>query len=130
MTLRETGLLIRESLRARHVLLGCTEECIEFGKPSIPSEAPFVWIYPQPISQNNIITDLCQSEFLIYCGVIATETGEAMFDALEFAEKCLLAILDDDPATFQSANYAFDMTYGDIAVAYVSLTCDYSIGEL
>lgn len=128
MTLRQIGIRIRDILRENSQDLECPVERIDFGKSGFPSEAPFIWIYPEVIPDNVLrVSAINQAKFTIFCGVSTSEPGQTMFDAIEFAEKCMLKIFDDEPFMFHNSNYGYYSAYSDYAVGYVELTGEYTL---
>ena len=126
MGIRETGTQIRDCLKNNSQAIGCRENLIRFGK-GIPTEAPFVEIYPRPVPGSDLPRhQIC--EFYILAGIAGGE--ESVFDALEMAERCMVALINSRQFDFKSIQYGYDQEYDDISVAYVVLECQYSIDSL
>jgi len=135
MTLRKLLEYIIETLRTATVpetpgddaFLNVSADCIEFGNAQLPAEAPFVHIYIVPELSDFPASDLQKVNINIYCGCISDTLIESALDSIELAEKIMISLYNDNPILYAGPTYSFDQIYGNIAVSYLTLQCNYQI---
>lgn len=131
MTLRELISVILEVLRNSATTIGVPATNINYGSFGImPAEAPFIWVYaepvPQPIAYSGI-EDLRRVKFTAFCGASSENQLSSQLLALEYAEKSLISLLTEFPTLIEKAQYGYDQTYADMAVAYLEFESVYLI---
>ncbi len=131
MSLRELISAFLEVLRNSATTIGVPATNINYGSFGImPAEAPFVWVYAEPIPQPfgySGIEDLRRAKITAFCGASSDDQFNSQMLALEIAEKSLVALLAEYPALLENAQYGYDQTYADIAVAYIEFEVSYII---
>jgi hypothetical protein len=123
MTLRETGRLIRHALREKHEELGIERNSINFGKAEMPSESPFIWIYP--LAQKSDYPGLGKIELQLFCGVSSEDMGDALFDSFELAERAASILTGESPGMFEDSNIDFVNIFSNLGVSVATFVCYY-----
>ena len=131
MTLKETISAILNLLHNAADSLGTPASNINYGCfGRMPTETPFIWIYAEPIPKPfgySGIEDLRRAKITAFCGASSDDQFNSQMLALEIAEKSLVALLAEYPALLENAQYGYDQTYADIAVAYIEFEVSYII---
>ncbi len=133
MTLRQTANSILETLR-NSTIIGVEPQSIQFGRHGeMPALSPFIWIYceplPKPFGRSNI-EKIRRAKFTIFAGAASSDQFDSQMMALEIAENCIIALLDNYQILVENITYSYDQTYADLSVAFVEFEVDYEIEGL